>query len=203
MHQMDNVEVRCELCSKALVAWKDQYEESEEIDFVPRKLIMKRHLRQKYRCTCGGCIEVAPGPVKLFPKARYSVNFALHVALQKYCYHLPLARQGRVFQRQGLDVTTATLWDYLLALYGLLKPAFERLDDYVLSQPVMGVDETKWRLLKSETRGKSKVWWVWARRAHNAVHYTLDPSRSGEVAIRILRRWHACPRGRCRSQPPP
>src|SRR5690606_35930063 len=53
----------------------------------------------------------------------------------------------------------------------------------------MGVDETKWRLLKSETRGKSKVWWVWARRAHNAVHYTLDPRRSGGVAIRILRKY--------------
>jgi transposase len=178
--------VKCDLCSTPLVPWKDQYEESDEIDFIAPRVIIKRHLRQKYRCTCGGCVKTAPGPRRLFPKARYSINFALQVALQKYCYHMPLARQVKAFARQGLDVTTATLWDYLLALHGLLEPALERLEEHILAQPVMGMDETKWLLLKSEVRGKSKTWWVWVRRVKDAVHYTLDPSRSKEVAIRLL-----------------
>jgi transposase len=186
-HVLDDADtVQCQLCSNDLAAWKDQFEESEEIDIEVTKLVIKRHQRQKYRCFCGACVVTAPGPRKLFPKARYSINFALHVALQKYCYHMPLARQVKVFSRQGLDVTTATLWDYLFALYGLLEPALGRLEEHILAQPVMGADETKWRLLVSEKRGKSKQWWVWVRRVDNAVHYTLDPRRSGEVALRLL-----------------
>src|SRR5690606_8481854 len=50
----------------------------------------------------------------------------------------------------------------------------------------IGADETKWRLLNSERRGKSKTWWVWARRAQDAIHYTLDPSRGKDVAIRLF-----------------
>jgi transposase len=83
-------------------------------------------------------------------------------------------------------VTSTTLWDYLSALYGLLQPVGERLAQHVLAQPVIGVDETSWRLLKSEQKGKSKVWWVWARRCDDAVHYTLDPSRSAETAKALL-----------------
>ena len=185
-HELPESERICDLCQRVMEAWPDQFEESEEIDFIAPRVIIKRHLRQKYRCQCGGCIKTARGPRKLFAKARYSINLALHIATQKYCYHMPLARQAKVFKRQGLEVTTATLWDYLSELYGLLIPAVERLDAHVLAQPVMGVDETPWKLLKVEQKGKSKTWWVWARRVKDAVSYTLSPSRGLETAKQIL-----------------
>lgn len=186
-HKLSDVDtLQCPLCSTRLTEWKDQFESSDEIDFIEPKVIIKRHLRQKYRCNCGGCVKTAPGPRKLFPKARYSINFALHVAVQKYCYHMPLARQVKAFKRSGLEVSTATLWDYLFALHNLLEPAMARLEEHVMSQPVIGADETQWRLLNSERRGKSKVWWIWARRARDAIHYTLDPSRGKAVAIRLF-----------------
>jgi transposase len=180
----------CELCQSVMKEWPGEFEDSEEIDFIAPQVIIKRHRRQKYRCSCGGCVKTAPGTRKLFAKARYSINLALHVAVQKYCYHMPLSRQVKVFRRQGLEVTTATLWDYLSALYELLEPALERLDQHVLAQPVMGVDETTWKLLKTETKGKSKNWWVWARRVDDAVHYTLAPSRGLDVARKILDGYH-------------
>lgn len=186
VHELGAADALCDLCQKPLQEWPEQAEEALEIDFIEPQLIVKKHLRKKYRCSCGGCIKTAPGPTKLFPKARYSVGFAVQIALQKYCYHMPLERQTRELRRRGLDVTSATLWDYLSALYGLLEPAGERLARYVLAQPVIGADETRWRLLKSEQKGKSKTWWVWARCADNAVHYTLDPSRSAETAKALL-----------------
>ena len=186
VHRLTPADAICEACSKGMKPWDDNFEESIEIDFVEPKLIVKKHLRQKYRCTCGGCIKTAPGQRKLFPKARYSIDFAINIALKKYCYHLPLDRQRRELRRLGLEVTTSTLWDYLLALSGLLKPAYVRLPEHILAQSVIGVDETTWRLLKTKVRGKSKLWWVWARRCGDAVHYTIDPSRSGAVAKRLL-----------------
>lgn len=186
LHDLDAEEAVCDLCRAPLEEWEGQFEEAIEVDFIEPQVVLRKHLRKKYRCRCGGCVKTAAGPKKLFPKARYSINFALHVALQKYCYHLPLERQARELSRRGLEVTSATLWDYLSALYGLLQPAGERLAEHVLAQPVIGVDETSWRLLKSEQKGKSKVWWVWARCCDDAVHYTLDPSRSAETAKALL-----------------
>lgn len=99
---------------------------------------------------------------------------------------MPLARQVKSFGHSGLEVTTATLWDYLFAVHGLLEPVMERLEEYVLSQPVMdGRDALE--VARIEAAGKSKTWWVWVRRVNDAVHYTLDPSRSDAVAIRLLK----------------
>lgn len=186
LHTLEIADAFCSSCQGPLKPWKDNYEESMEIDFVEPRVLIKKHRRQKYRCLCGACIKTAPGPRKLFPKARYSVDFALNVALKKYCYHLPLDRQRRELKRLGLEVTTTTLWDYMSALAELLEPAYERLPDHILAQPVVGADETTWRLLKTETKGKSKTWWVWARRCDDAVHYTLDASRSSRVAEELL-----------------
>jgi len=190
IHELPAEEAICELCSKPLELWEGQVEESTEIEFIEPKLVVKKHLRRKYRCSCGGCVKTAPGPRKLFPKARYGIGFAANVALQKYAYHLPLDRQVRELKRRGLQVTSATLWDYLFAVYSLLAPVEPRLVAHVLSQKVIGADETAWRLLKSETKGKSKTWWVWARRCDSAVHYTLDESRGADVAKRLLSDYH-------------
>ena len=64
-----------------LETWDGQFEESDEIDVVDVKYILKHHRRQKYRCSYGACIETAPGPLKLFPGARYSVAFAISIAI--------------------------------------------------------------------------------------------------------------------------
>src|SRR5690606_10599298 len=180
----------CKACGGRLTEWSGQYEESEEIDVLERRFVLKKHKRQKYRCGCGQCIETAPGPVKLFDGARYSVNFAVHVAMGKYADHLPLERQVRMMQRDGLEIDSQTLWDQLNALGQLLKPAHERLHGYVLSQPVIGVDETHWRLMGEKGKkqgGAGKRWQAWAVVAPEAVCYRLLDSRSAEAAGEVLR----------------
>ena len=81
-----------------------QFEESEEIDSLERQFVLVRHKRKKYRCRCGGCVETAPAPEKLIKGGRYSIDFAVSVAVAKYADHLPLERQVRIMKRQGLDV---------------------------------------------------------------------------------------------------
>src|SRR5438046_10588942 len=101
-----------------------------------------RRRRQKYRCGCGGGVVTAPGPAKLVGGGRYSVDFAVSVAVAKYLDHLPLARQVRQMARVGLTVDTQTLWDQLLALSHHLTPTYEALVGDVLTAPVLGADET-------------------------------------------------------------
>lgn len=179
----------CNVCGGDLAPWAEQFEESEEIDVIERRFVVVKHRRQKYRCSCGGCIQTAPGPRKLFDAARYSVGFAVHVAMAKYADHLPLERQVRMMQRDGLTVDSQTLWDQIEALAKLLAPAHDRLQAYVLSQPVIGADETYWRLMGEKGKrqgGEGKRWQAWAIVAPDAVCYRIEDSRSTEAARKLL-----------------
>jgi transposase len=189
IHVADEADKVCNACGGELSEWNGQFEESEEIDVIERRFVIKKHKRQKYRCRCGQCIETAPGPVKLFEGARYSSNFAISVAVEKYVDHMPLERQVRTMAREGLEIDSQTLWDQLNALAHVLEPVHARLHAYVLGQSVIGADETFWRLMGAKGKrdgGDGKRWQTWAVVAPNAVSYRILDSRSADAAKEVL-----------------
>jgi transposase len=189
VHLLDEADKVCSNCGGELRVWKEQYEASEEIDIVELKYVLKKHLRQKYRCKCGACIETAAGPSKLFSGARYSADFAVSVAIAKYADHLPLERQVKMMDRHGLEIDSHTLWDQINALASVLEPTCAALSSYVLQQPVIGADETTWRLMGAAGKrngGDAKKWQVWVAAAPNAVTYQIQDSRSAAAALKLL-----------------
>ncbi|HEX5950655.1 MAG TPA: IS66 family transposase [Actinomycetota bacterium] len=188
VHVLDEPDRACPTCGEPLAEMKGQYEESEEIDVIERRFVLKKHKRQKYRCACGGCVETALGPLKLVVGGRYSIDFAIAVAIAKYVDHQPLERQVRTMAREGLVVDSQTLWDQIERLARVLGSAHEALHLYVLSQAVLGADETRWRMLDQKGRdaGVAKNWQVWALAAPDAVVYRIEDSRSTEAARKLL-----------------
>lgn len=182
-HELDVADRVCTSCGEALTEMAGQFEESEEIDSLERQFVIVRHKRKKYRCKCGGCIETALGPDKLIAGGRYSIDFAVGVAIAKYADHLPLERQVRVMKRQGLLVDSQTLWDQLNALAKWIAPVHEALHAHVLKQPVIGADETFWRLMEG---GDNKRWQTWAVCGTDAVSYRIRDSRSAAAAGEVL-----------------
>lgn len=183
LHDLDEADQVCPQCGGELEEWENQFEESDEIDVVQREFRIVRHKRKKYRCRCGACVETAEGPAKLIPGGRYSPEFAVSVAIGKYGDHLPLERQVGVMRREGLVIDSQTLWDQLWALFKHLKPTYEALAEHVRSRPVIGADETYWRLMGKK---KSRRWWVWTLACEDAVYYHLLPSRGHEAAGEVL-----------------
>jgi transposase len=188
LHTANFEDACCDLCGGSLKASEGFVEESEEVDVIERRFVIKKHNRQKYKCECGSCIKTAPGPQKLLNAGRYSVGFAVHVAMAKYGDHMPLERQARGMKRDGLLIDSQTLWDQLNALAKHLEPAWERLKSYVLTQPVIGADETHWKLLSKSKKkgGDGKRWQVWAICSPDAVHYSFEDSRSAAAAQSVL-----------------
>jgi len=183
VHVLDDADQACPKCGGDLKAWDGHFEDAEEIDVVERSFRIVRHRRQKYTCSCGECIETALGPRKLIPGGRYSVDFAVAVAVAKYADHLPLARQVKQMARAGLVVDTQTLWDQIHALSAHLEPTYEALWREVLGSEVVLADETQWPLL--DKPGSSK-WFAWSAASEKGVAYRILKSRSTEAARTAL-----------------
>lgn len=188
IHVLDEADMACPKCGKQLEEFEGQHEESEEIDVIAREFVRRRHHRQKYRCSCNGHIETAPGPTKLFPGSRYSIDFAIEVAAAKYLDHAPLERQVRTMAREGLVIDSQTLWDVIERLARIVKDLPEAIAAHILASAVVGADETRWRLLDGNCRdgGEAKSWQVWALAAPDAVAYRIEDSRSAEAADKLL-----------------
>jgi transposase len=179
LHELPEDERACPACGAELEAIPGMTEDSDVVATVSRIVFLIHAMRQKYRCKCNGAIVTAPGPMKPIPGGRYTMEFGVQVAIDKYCDHLPLERQARILKRAGLEVTSQTLWDQLDALARHLEPTYDALREYVLDADVIGADETWWRLMKGKS---SKKWWAWGLTTHDACWYGLSGSRSAATA---------------------
>lgn len=182
-HTLPESERTCPRCQRTMAEWPGQTEDCEEISVIERRFILTTHRRQKYRCGCNAAILTAPGPLKLIEGGRYSLAFAVEVAVQKYAEHLPLDRQVRQMRRQGLCVTSQTLWDQIYALAQVLTPTYQALRAHVLSADVVHADETPWKLLE---KAPSKTWYVWGLSSERGTYYHFDPSRGKGVLKELL-----------------
>ncbi|MGH8697533.1 MAG: IS66 family transposase [Burkholderiales bacterium] len=192
VHELADADRTCPQCGGTLTEMKGQTEDAEEITVIERRFVLATHRRKKYRCACNGCVDTAPGPLRLAARPdrrgrRYAPDFAVEVAAGKYLDHLPLERQARIMAREGLTIESQTLWDQLDALASVLQPTYEALRRHVLTAPVVGADETWWRLLGSPEK---KRWWAWSVARDDAVTYTILASRSHEAARQVLNGYH-------------
>lgn len=184
VHDLDEADKMCPECGGQLALWEGQDDESEEVEVIERRFIIKKHLRKKYRCKCG-CIEMPDMPVRLVPGGRYSNDFAIEVAAAKYVQHLPLERQVRTMKGEGLIVDSQTLWDQVAALADKLEPAWKELADDAIRSDVVGFDETRWELLTKGSASK-KSWTMWELSTERVVYFAIARDRDKDAGKAFL-----------------
>lgn len=185
-HPLDAADLSCPKCGLELKEMVGQTEDSEEITVVERKFEIHVHHRKKYRCRCNSHIETALGPVKLQPGSRYSIDFAIEVAVSKFLDHNPIERQVRIMEREGLDVTSQSLWGVVEALATHLTPTHEAIRKKILESDVIGADETWWRMWGKENP-EGKRWYNWALASSDAVYFEMAPTRGAPFASKLLK----------------
>jgi transposase len=180
--ELDEPDRACPSCGERLQELQGQFETSEMIDVVNVRYRVVEIKRQKYVCSCGGCVETALGPERAIEGGRYSLPFAIKVAVDKYADHLPLSRQSRILDRHGLGVSTQTLWDQISAVSGLLRPTYDRLYEVLMKEPVIGLDQTAWPALEH----KGKKWQMWCVTAPGAVYHRICNDKSADTFAEIV-----------------
>ena len=82
---------------------------TEELEYIPGRFVVKRIVRP--RLACRGCERFHQAPLQPRPieRGRPGPGLLAHVLVSKYCDHLPLYRQSRIFAREGIDLDRSTL----------------------------------------------------------------------------------------------
>jgi transposase len=174
----------CPVCGGDPEPMGDQFEESEEIHVIEREYVTRVNRRRKLRCRCNACVLTAPGPPRVIPGGRYSLDFILQVVADKWLDHVPLERQTRIMERYGLEVRSQTLFDQARALADHLRPVYDQLGRQVLWASVLHADETRWPRLDSRNIGN---WTVWTRTTPDIAHYAILSARSRKAADELFK----------------
>ncbi len=161
-------------------------EVSEEIDFVPAKLIRRRTVRPKYACRCGEAgVAIAPLPPRLVPQSRLGLGLAVHVILARYDDHLSFYRLEQQFrERHGIVIPRPQMVQWAEHIANWLVPVYDAMWQEMLAGGYLQVDETPVKVLDPEVEGKTARGFLWFYAVPGGdVILVFDPSR-GQQPVR-------------------
>ncbi|HDY84030.1 MAG TPA: IS66 family transposase [Halieaceae bacterium] len=163
---------------------------SEQLDIIPAKIQVVRHIRKKYACSCGQCIKTAPLPAQPIPKSMASPGLLAHIAVSKYQDALPLYRQETILQRIGVELPRATLANWMIQAGKLIQPVINLLRDRLLDYDLLQMDETTVQVLNEQGKTAQSKSYLWLQRGgppeQPVVLYDYDPGRGASVPKRLL-----------------
>jgi len=162
----------------------------EQLDIIPAKIRVLRHIRKKYACSCGECIKTAALPAQPIPKSLASPGLLAHITVSKYADALPLYRQETILQRIGVDIPRATLANWMIQAGTLIQPLINLLQERLVDYDIVQMDETVVQVLKEAGRSAQSKSYLWLQRGgppeQPVVLYHYDPGRGAGVAKRLL-----------------
>jgi transposase len=170
---------------------------SEQLEYIPARFKVIRHVRPKLACVKCQAIFQAAAPSRPIPRGIAGPGLLAQVMVAKYCDHLPLYRQARIYARSGVELDRSTLAGWVDQADRLLDPLVAALRRYVLAAQKVHADDTPVKVLAPGT-GKTKTGRLWVyvrddRSAGNtaapAAWYRYSADRKGERPQEHLHGW--------------
>jgi transposase len=203
VHDIPDAEKTC-ACGKKMISLPPEV--SEQLDYVPSKLRVIRHIRPKYLCA-GPHENESPRfvtrelPLQPIARGLAAPGLLAYLMVSKYDDHLPLYRLEEIFARQQIDLPRSTLCEWVQACAELCVLLYDEFKRRVLLSLVINADDTNVPTQRREiaanpcgdldgetntkalrqTLGKGYIW-VYAGDAANpytVFDFTPDRSRDG------------------------
>jgi transposase len=170
---------------------------AEQLEYVPGRFKVIRHVRPKFACVrCEGIFQ-AMAPTRPIARGLPGPALLAHVMVAKYCDHLPLYRQSRIYARDGVDIDRSTMVGWVDQGDELIDPLAAALGRYTLDGAKVHADDTPVPVL-DPGRGRTKTGrlWVYVRddrpcgsQDAPAVWFQYSPDRGGEHPRAHLERY--------------
>ena len=161
---------------------------SEQLEYVPARFKVIRHVRPKFACARCSTIHQASAPIRPIDRGLPGPQLLAQVVVGKYADHLPLYRQSAIYARQGVELERSTLADWVGAASTLVSPLVQALRSYVMGSAKLHVDDTPVPVLEPG-RGVTRTGRLWTYVRDDrpagadeapAVWMAYSPDRRGE-----------------------
>ena len=176
-------------------------ETSEQLDIIPARIQVLRHVRFKYACRAcegtdddGPTVMTAPLPPQPIPKSNASPGLLAYIVIAKFCDGLPLYRLEKMFPRIGVTLLRATMAYWMIRCGDLVEPLIARMHGEQMAYDIIQMDETTVQVLKEKGRAPQSRSYMWVRRGgppdKPVILFDYEPSRGGSVPARLLADFH-------------
>lgn len=134
---------------------------TEELEYTPGKLFVRRYVRPRYARPNGEGVAQAKLPSRPIDKGIPGPNLLAQILCDKYVDHLPLYRQAKRYEREGMRIPDATLGDWLRQSIHLLEIIYAKIKEKVLQSGYLMGDETTIKVLESDKKGSTHLGYYW------------------------------------------
>lgn len=161
---------------------------SEQLEYVPSRFKVIRHVRPKLACVACEAIFQAAAPSRPIARGVAGPGLLANVMVSKYCDHIPLHRLSRIYGRDDVVIDRSTMAGWIGQSEKLFDPLVAALGRYVLAGEKVHADDTPVAVL-DPGRGRTKTGrlWVYVRDDRPAgstqapaAWYRYSPNRKGE-----------------------
>jgi transposase len=164
-------------------------EVSEQLDYEPARFLRRRLVRRKYvsKIDQDAAPVIAELPPMLQQRSTVAPGLLAQIIVSKYCYHLPLYRQERIYwTRHRVWLPRQNLAHWMEVAADWLKPIYQHIRTGVMAGGYVQVDETPLRFL-APGHGKTKTGYLWTTsRPGGDVVFHWETSRAASCLDNVL-----------------
>ena len=158
------------------------YEIKEELMIKPAEFKVQVIKREKRKITVAGrsTILTAPAPSRIVEKGQFDNSVVIELLVSKYCDHLPIYRQRRIWKRDyGVDLPDSALLRPLFKAADLLTPLARAIGVELKAGGFIQADETRVAVLQQDGKGRNDTAWFWQySKPGGLVYFDYQDSRS-------------------------
>ena len=170
-----------------------------ELQVIPRQVKLLAYYTVTYACdhcekdTGFAHIASVKPPVPLMKHSLASPSSVADIMAKKYADGLPLARQEKIWAREGVELSRATMANWVIQCSQTwLKPLYKHMKQRLLEQNVIHADESVVQVLKEDGKpatSESRMWvYASGERSETPVRiFEYQPDRSGKRPESFLR----------------
>jgi transposase len=163
---------------------------TEQVDVVPPKMTVYRHIYPKYACShCKNGVTSAPPAPSPIARGMAGPGLLAYVFVNKFAMHLPTYRQQDLLTHHGFFIPRSTLCDWLAQCAQGLQPLVDLMRERALMSLVLNADETPVSVL-DRTRDSTRTGYFWVYVGNGSNPYTIydyRDSRSRDGPAQILK----------------
>jgi len=187
----------CEICNTALVSAGEEFVRTE-IEYIAAKVRVIDYYRETFECrTCRKngqpYMEKSPMPDPVIQHSMASPSTVAWVMHQKFVNAIPLYRQEKEWQTLGVDLSRATMANWIMAASrDWLTPILKLMQQKLLQEKYIHCDETPVQVMNEVGRKNTTDSYMWVYSTgkygkHPIRIFEYQPGRNGKYPQEFLK----------------